>query len=99
MKGFIQQLTRNKGIGVRYNAAVETNGRRVEMITTANYEQKLLPLVGKFIQNINGGVFPEHVYYFRDGVSEGQYQHVLKQEVTDIRKCFKLKAPNWNVSS
>lgn len=28
---------------------------------------------------------PSHIYYFRDGVSEGQYAHVINQEVTDMK--------------
>lgn len=83
-------------IGVRYAAACETNGRRVEMITTANIKGMVLPLVGNWIKNVNNGSPPQHIYYFRDGVSEGQYQHVLQQEVADMKAAFKEKNPNWN---
>ncbi|KAI9845055.1 MAG: hypothetical protein M1838_001912 [Thelocarpon superellum] len=82
-------------IGVRYGAAVETNGIRTEMITTSNIKKMIMPLVTSWIMNVNGRKFPEHVYYFRDGVSEGQYAHVLNQEVRDIRLAFQEKFPDW----
>lgn len=68
------------------------------MITTANITGMVLPLVGYWIKNVNGGAVPPHIYYFRDGVSEGQYQHVLQQEVADMKAAFKEKNPNWDVS-
>ena len=82
----------------RYGAAVQTNGHRVEMITTANLNGLIMPLMGHYVQNVNNSKPPENVYYFRDGVSEGQYDAVLKQEVADIRKMFSQKVPGWNVS-
>lgn len=71
---------------VRYAAAVETNGVRVEMIATKNIEEMLKPLLMEWSMNVGQGRLPKHVYYFRDGVSEGQYQNVLKQEVADIKR-------------
>ncbi|KAI9847274.1 MAG: hypothetical protein M1837_002860 [Sclerophora amabilis] len=79
----------------RYIAACETNGFRVEMITKLNIESMVTPMVADWIKN-NGGNVPQHVYYFRDGVSEGQFQHVLQQEVRDMRIAFRNKFPNWN---
>lgn len=29
---------------------------------------------------------PQHIYYFRDGVSEGQYTHVLDQEIDEMKR-------------
>lgn len=75
-------------IAARYAAAVETNGIRVEMIATRNMEDMLKPLIQHWSENVGGGRLPEHVYYFRDGVSEGQYQNVLTQEVADIKRIF-----------
>ena len=71
---------------VRYAAAVETNGVRVEMIATRNIEDMLRPLLREWSMNTGQGHLPKHVYYFRDGVSEGQYQNVLKQEVADMKR-------------
>ena len=72
----------------RYNAGVQTNGHRVEMITTRNMEDMLRPQINHWMQNVSGGRLPDHVYYFRDGVSEGQYTNVLKYEVADMKKIF-----------
>lgn len=94
----IVELTEWTGFGGRYAAACETNGRRVEMITTNNIRRLVVPLVGHWIRTAGSGVLPQHVYYFRDGVSEGQYQHVLQQEIRDMRAAFKEKIPTWNVS-
>ncbi|KAL2072104.1 hypothetical protein VTL71DRAFT_11447 [Oculimacula yallundae] len=72
----------------RYAAAVQTNGYRVEMITPANINQLIIPYVKKWMAMVGGGGLPQHIYYFRDGVSEGQYSHVLNQELADMKKCM-----------
>lgn len=72
-------------MGCRYAAACETNGHRVEMISTWNMEEMLTPLFREWQATIGGGRFPEHIMFFRDGVSEGQYQHVLAQEIRDLK--------------
>ncbi len=84
----------------RYAAAVETNGHRVEMIATRNLEDMLRPLFQHWAENVGGGRLPKHIYYFRDGVSEGQYQAVLKAEVADIKRMlYEMAAtdPNYDV--
>ncbi len=78
---------------IRYAAAVETNGQRVEMITKANIEDMFGPLVQRWMTNISGGQMPQHLIYVRDGVSEGQYAHVINQEVHDMRLCLKGISP------
>lgn len=75
-------------ICARYAAAVETNGIRAEMITTKNIEKMLEPLIKHWIRTVGGGKLPGHVYYFRDGVSAGQYQAVLKFEVEAMKQLF-----------
>ena len=69
----------------RYGAAVQSNGHRVEMITSVNIHEMLRPLVKWWMSNVGGGRPPRHLYYFRDGVSEGQYIELLKREVADIK--------------
>ena len=70
----------------RYGAAIETNGQRLEMITPDNIDAMFRPLADYWMKNVGGGRLPKHLYYFRDGISEGQYLPLLKQEVADIRK-------------
>ena len=85
----------------RYAAAVETNGHRSEIIATRNLEDMLKPQFTHWAQNIGGGRYPEHVYYFRDGVSEGQYQAVLQREVADIKRLLHEVTstnPNYKVN-
>ena len=69
----------------RYGAAVQSNGHRFEMITSSNIREMLQPICQWWIMNVGGGRPPKHLYYFRDGVSEGQYTALLKQEVADIK--------------
>ncbi|KAL4786184.1 Piwi domain-containing protein [Aspergillus varians] len=71
--------------GGRYWGACEANGERVEMIARANMETMLTPLVREWMSTVGGGKAPDNVYYFRDGVSEGEVQHVLNQEVHNIK--------------
>src|SRR5436190_23031654 len=56
------------------------------MITTHNIREFLRPMYNWWYHNVGGSNHPEHIYYFRDGVSEGQYMHVLEQEVKDMKK-------------
>ena len=76
---------------MRYAATVQTNGHRVEMITPATWRVNMIPIFNQWIQRVGGGKGPQHIYYFRDGVSEGQFQHVLDQEVKDIRAAINEK--------
>ncbi|KKY16343.1 putative eukaryotic translation initiation factor 2c [Diplodia seriata] len=77
----------------RYAAQCDTNGFRVEMISTPNIENLLGRMVTHWMGSVGQGSLPQRVIYFRDGVSEPQYQHVLEQEVRDIKNLFKRFAP------
>ncbi|CAO2656388.1 Nn.00g051910.m01.CDS01 [Neocucurbitaria sp. VM-36] len=73
----------------RYWAEVQTNGNRVEMVTTANIDQHFGFMAKNWMQKIGQGRAPQRVLYIRDGVSEGQYAAVLEEEVKDMKECFK----------
>jgi eukaryotic translation initiation factor 2C len=70
---------------ININSAAETNGYRVEMISTENITSILKPMLMNWTQTVGGGKWPAQILYFRDGVSEGQYAHVLQQEVADMK--------------
>ncbi|KIV99831.1 uncharacterized protein PV09_08501 [Verruconis gallopava] len=72
---------------VRFAAECETNGSRVEIISTHIIESKLKAMVQAWAKSY-GGHTPHQVIYFRDGVSEGQFQFVLNQEVADMKAMF-----------
>lgn len=44
-------------------------------------------------QKRNGGSLPENIIIYRDGVSEGQYQLLLEQELPQIRNACRQKYP------
>ncbi|QSZ31113.1 hypothetical protein DSL72_000676 [Monilinia vaccinii-corymbosi] len=72
-------------IACRYAAAVQTNGHRVEMITKDNIKTMLIPLYQYWVKKLGIKNGPQHIYYFRDGVSEGQFEHVINQEIKDMK--------------
>ncbi|PVH96601.1 Piwi-domain-containing protein [Periconia macrospinosa] len=72
----------------RYWADVQTNGNRIEMITSNNIENHFTPMIKLWMQRAGNGHPPKRVMYIRDGVSEGQYAAVLEEEVADMKKAF-----------
>ncbi|KAI9654710.1 MAG: hypothetical protein M1831_005297 [Alyxoria varia] len=71
---------------IRYAALIETNGHRMEMITPENWKNKFKPMYQKWVLDVAGGQHAQHLIYFRDGVSDRQYPHVLQEEVNMIRE-------------
>ena len=63
------------------------------MVAPWNIYDILQPLYRKWMSDVNGGKMPQHIIYIRDGVSEGQYQHVLQQELRDIRGVWQSLDP------
>jgi len=80
----------------RYSALCQTNGYRVEIITTENIESLLGEMMQQWMKNFNG-ILPKRILYIRDGVSEGQYQFVLSQEVRDMKALCRKLRPNDTV--
>ncbi|KAI1111144.1 Piwi domain-containing protein [Nemania sp. NC0429] len=77
----------------RYAAACETNGWRDEILQSTTSHGMFPPLL-KHWMSIHKTA-PQHVYYFRDGVAEGQFQAVIETEITEIRRAFReLNAGN-----
>jgi eukaryotic translation initiation factor 2C len=73
----------------RYSALCDTNGNRVEIISTQNIQRLLKRMTQQWMSNFRG-VVPSRVIYYRDGVSSGQYQQVLDQEVEDMKDLFRV---------
>jgi eukaryotic translation initiation factor 2C len=57
----------------RYWADVQTNGNRVEMVTTTNITDHFGAMARNWMQKIGQGKPPQRLLYIRDGVSEGEY--------------------------
>ncbi|KAF2278534.1 Piwi-domain-containing protein [Westerdykella ornata] len=72
----------------RYWAQCQTNGSRVEMVTTQNIKDHLGDMAKMWMQRVGQGRPPQRVLYIRDGVSEGQYAAVLEEEVRDMKNVF-----------
>ncbi|KAI1851294.1 hypothetical protein JX266_003369 [Neoarthrinium moseri] len=73
---------------MRYCSNVQTNGWRTEGVTDATM-LSLFDRLMKYWVKTFGGCAPKHVYYFRDGVAEGQFNYVLEHEVKTLRRIFR----------
>lgn len=80
----------------RYAAMVESNGYRTEMLTKENVHTMFGELASSWRKGHDGS-FPSHVIYFRDGVAEGQFAHVVEQEIGEIKNYLRQKAPNMQL--
>lgn len=68
----------------RYAAVCKTNGQRVEVLLPARIRQIFPEAVSRWCKE--NKCFPKHVFYFRDGVAEGQFAQVMESEIEEIRK-------------
>ena len=73
-------------LGIRYAALVETNGLRAEMIEPQFWKKKFKPMYQRWMLDVGGGRHAQHLIYFRDGVSDRQYPHVLQEEINMLRE-------------
>lgn len=79
--------------GTRYSGICGTNGIREEIITPENMKKFLTTLIYNFKKQTN--TIPTRIFYFRDGVSEQQYHHVLKEEVLLMKEVCKSLNPDF----
>ena len=82
--------------GIKYVAACETNGHRIEVIAPWNWNELVRPLLIQWLIKFNGTV-PKHVIYIRDGVSAGQYQQILQYELRDMKNVWET-IPNLDMA-
>ncbi|KAI1359066.1 Piwi domain-containing protein [Xylaria arbuscula] len=71
----------------RYAASCEVNGWRVELLQSTTCHTLFPRLLRHWIKIHK--TFPQHVYYFRDGVAEGSFQGVIEDEMGEIRRAFR----------
>lgn len=71
----------------KFAASCQTNGWRRETVGPETMHF-LLTRLAKHWGQINQCA-PVHIYYLRDGVSEGQFEDVLKTEVNEMRRIFR----------
>ena len=76
----------------RYCAAVQSNGVRRELIANDNVVNMTEPLIQRWMENVGEGKLPKHIYYFRDGVSEGQFIPLIQNEVAELKRACLHKA-------
>ncbi|KEY67893.1 hypothetical protein S7711_02104 [Stachybotrys chartarum IBT 7711] len=76
----------------RYAAVCETNGYRVEILTQKNARNLFGQLFAQWCSG-HPSMFPKHIIYMRDGVAEGQFAHVIEQEIAHIKAYLRERAP------
>lgn len=64
-----------------FDTAITVQPSRLELI--AQLEAMMIKLLRQFYTKNH--ILPERILFFRDGISEGQFSHVLQGEVTAIR--------------
>ncbi|PGH18890.1 hypothetical protein AJ80_04308 [Polytolypa hystricis UAMH7299] len=72
----------------RYNGGCEANGERTELIREANMHSILEPMINTWCSTVGKGRMPTKIYYFRDGVSTGEHQQILRFEIQYIRNAL-----------
>jgi len=73
--------------GAYFLGDAQTNGKRVEVLLPENVRSLMPGMLGAFQKQ--NGCWPQHVFYFRDGVSEGQFCHLMEYEIKALRAAFK----------
>ncbi|OMJ08152.1 Protein argonaute 10 [Smittium culicis] len=76
----------------RYNSVVCKQPGRVEIIQ--DLRKCVVHLLKKNYKA--SGKIPSGIIFYRDGVSEGQYEQVLNEEIKEIREACKVVDPKYN---
>ncbi|KAL1899214.1 Protein argonaute [Sporothrix stenoceras] len=74
----------------KYSAFCQTNGYRQEIVNSVRMTSIFENALHKWCQTLNCKM-PAHVFYFRDGVSEGQFQQVMDFEVAHMKAIFQKR--------
>ncbi|OLY79469.1 Protein argonaute 10 [Smittium mucronatum] len=76
----------------RYNSIVCKQPGRVEIIQ--DLRRCVVTLLKKNYKS--SGKIPTGIIFYRDGVSEGQYEQVLNEEIKEIREACKMIQPDYS---
>lgn len=80
-----------------YGASCQTNGYRQEIVEYSCMRYLLYDLLHHWSEKRGGKRLPQNLLFFRDGVSEGQFQQVLDTELKAIKQIFKDLNSNSDV--
>jgi eukaryotic translation initiation factor 2C len=70
----------------KWIGACQTNGVRVELLHKEVIKGMVRDLLVTWVGRNKGS--PQHVYYMRDGVDEGQFRAVIEYEIASLRELF-----------
>ncbi|XP_052739751.1 protein argonaute-2 isoform X2 [Bicyclus anynana] len=84
----------------RYAATVRVQQHRMSASDIGGCRQEIVHEMSSMVQELlimfyksTGGFKPHRIIMYRDGISEGQFIHVLQHELTAVREaCIKLEA-------
>ncbi|KAK3376269.1 ribonuclease H-like domain-containing protein [Lasiosphaeria ovina] len=74
--GMVASIDKNLG---QWPATFSLQRNREEEVTAESFRLLIGPHLVRWRGPKNGGKYPENIIVYRDGVSEGQYNHVLKE--------------------
>ncbi len=74
----------------KYSAFCQTNGYRQEIINPVRMDSMFDRALSKWCETLNCKA-PAHVFYMRDGVSEGQFTQVMDFEITQLKRIFERR--------
>ena len=74
----------------KYSAFCQTNGFRQEIVQSVRMQSMFDGALRKWCE-VMACKMPTNVFYFRDGVSEGQFSQVMDHEVSELKKIFERR--------